>query len=179
MNLKDLPWGPDDGAPPEQVYAIVEIPRGTRTKYEYDVELGVFRLDRVLYTSMMYPTAYGFVPGTCAPDGDPIDILVMISEALDVGVLVEARPVGMLQMSDENGKDDKLLSIAVGDPSYRHIKELSDISQEELQLIEHFFKTYKTLERKKVESQGWQPRAAALSALRSARECYLKAQKGH
>lgn len=163
QNLKDLPIGPQA---PEAVRAIIEIPRGTRTKYEYDVELGVFRLDRVLYASMFYPTAYGFIPSTLAEDGDPMDILVMISEPLDVGVMVEARPIGLLRMQDEKGKDDKVLAVASGDPSYRAVQQLEDISEDELRLVEHFFMSYKTLERKHVESQGWGARVAAHEAIR-------------
>ncbi len=171
FNLKDLPIGADA---PNQVNAIIEIPRGTRTKYEYDVNLGVFRLDRVLYASMFYPTAYGFIPGTIAEDGDPMDILVLISEPLDVGVMVEARPIGILQMKDEKGKDDKILSVARHDPSYREIKEIEQVTEDELRLIEHFFMTYKTLEYKHVESEGWVPRAHAMVAIQEARNNYLK-----
>ncbi|MGH9491652.1 MAG: inorganic diphosphatase [Terriglobales bacterium] len=170
-NLKDLPIGAEA---PEQVHAIIEIPRGTRTKYEYDVHLGVFRLDRVLYASMFYPTAYGFIPGTIAADGDPVDVLVMISEPLDVGVMLRARPVGLLKMQDEKGEDDKVLAAAVDDPTYRNLRELEDVTEDELRLIEHFFRSYKTLERKHVASQGWSPRPAALEAVRAGRAEYLR-----
>jgi len=171
MNLKDLPVG---DAAPQRVNAIIEIPRGTRTKYEYDVKLGVFRLDRVLYASMFYPTAYGFVPGTVAEDGDPLDILIQISEPLDVGVMVEARPIGVLRMADEKGEDDKVFAVAVHDPSYREIRDLSQVTEDELRLVEHFFLTYKTLERKHVESKGWEGREAAYAAIRSAHAQYLQ-----
>ncbi|MGH9533696.1 MAG: inorganic diphosphatase [Terriglobales bacterium] len=170
-NLKDLPIGAEA---PEWVHAIIEIPRGTRTKYEYDVHLGVFRLDRVLYASMFYPTAYGFIPGTIAEDGDPVDVLVMISEPLDVGVMLRARPIGLLKMQDEKGDDDKVLAAAVDDPSYRSIRELEDVSEDELLLIEHFFRSYKTLERKHVASQGWAPRPAAIEAIVRGRTEYLR-----
>lgn len=158
MNLKDLPLG---AAVPERVNAIIEIPKGTRTKYEYDVHLGVFRLDRVLYASMFYPTAYGFLPSTLAEDGDPMDVLVLISEPLDVGVMLEVHPIGMLKMRDEKGEDDKILAAAVHDRSLREVRELEDVAEDELRLIEHFFRTYKTLERKDVVSQGWAPRSHA------------------
>jgi len=157
-NLKDLPIG---AAAPERVNAIIEIPRGTRTKYEYDVHLGIFRLDRVLYASMFYPTAYGFIPSTLAEDGDPLDILVLISEPLDVGVMVEARPIGMLRMRDEKGEDDKILAVATHDRAYREVVELEDVAEDELRLIEHFFRTYKTLEHKDVVSHGWVARSHA------------------
>ncbi|MGH9542775.1 MAG: inorganic diphosphatase [Terriglobales bacterium] len=171
QNLKDLPIG---ARAPEAVWAIIEIPRGTRTKYEYDVELGVFRLDRLLYASMFYPTAYGFIPGTVAPDGDPLDILVMISEPLDLGVMVEARPIGLLRMRDEKGEDDKILAVATGDPSFRSVAQLGDVSDDELRLIEHFFMSYKTLERKHVESGGWGEGAEARAAIGAGRREYLR-----
>jgi inorganic pyrophosphatase len=174
MNLKDLPWGK---SPPELINAIIEIPRGTRTKYEYDFSLGVFRLDRVLYASMFYPTAYGFIPGTMAEDGDPLDVLVMISEPLDVGVMVEARPIGLLKMEDEKGKDDKILAASQGDPTYREVADLSNVASDELRVIEHFFRTYKTLERKQVKSHGWVGREVAYDTIRHARERYLKPPK--
>jgi inorganic pyrophosphatase len=158
MNFKDLPLG---AAAPERVNAVIEIAKGTRTKYEYDVHLGVFRLDRVLYASMFYPTAYGFLPSTLAPDGDPLDVLVLISEPLATGVLVEVRPIGLLKMRDEKGEDDKVLAVASRDPAYSRVRELDHLAGDELRLIEHFFCSYKTLERKHVASHGWQPRPQA------------------
>jgi len=103
MNLKDIPAG--DKAP-QIVNAIVEIPKGSRNKYEYDLNLGLFTLDRVLYSSMHYPEAYGFIPSTLYEDGDPVDVLIFIDQPLHVGVLVEVRPVGILRMKDEKGPVD-------------------------------------------------------------------------
>jgi inorganic pyrophosphatase len=123
MNLLSLPPGPN---PPEVVNVIVEIPRGGRNKYEYDPKLGLFRLDRVLYSAVQYPTAYGFIPGTQGHDKDPLDILVMTTESTFTGCLIEARPVRLLRMRDEKGDDEKILSVPVADP--RH-KEIEDISQ--------------------------------------------------
>ncbi|MGH9467544.1 MAG: inorganic diphosphatase [Terriglobales bacterium] len=174
MNLKDLPIG---DAAPESVNAIVEIPKGTRAKYEYDVTLGVFRLDRVLYASMFYPSAYGFIPSTLAPDGDPLDVLVLISEPLDVGVMLEVWPIGLLKMRDEKGSDDKVLAVAMHDRSYRETRELEHVAEDELRIIEHFFRTYKTLEHKDVVSQGWQARSHAHELILSARERYYKSQR--
>lgn len=169
MNLKDLPLGE---AAPERVNAIVEIPKGTRAKYEYDVTLGVFRLDRVLYASMFYPTAYGFLPSTLAEDGDPLDVLVLISEPLDVGVMLEAAPIGMLKMRDEKGADDKVLAVATHDRTYREVRELEHVAEDELRLIEHFFRTYKTLEYKDVVSQGWLGRSHAYALIEASRQRY-------
>src|SRR6185312_4847919 len=157
-NLKHLPIG--DKAP-KIVNTIIEIPRGSRNKIEYDPKLGVFRLDRVLYASMFYPTAYGFIPSTLAGDGDPLDILVLISEPLNVGVMVEAWPIGVLKMRDEKGEDDKVLAVATHDRAYSEVRELEHVAEDELRLIEHFFRTYKTLEHKDVVSQGWLGRSHA------------------
>ncbi|MFI5269102.1 MAG: inorganic diphosphatase, partial [Chloroflexota bacterium] len=172
-NLKDLPLGADA---PERVNAIIEIPRGTRAKYEYDVQLGVFRLDRVLYASMFYPTAYGFLPSTLAEDGDPLDILVLISEPLDVGVMLEAWPIGMLKMRDEKGEDDKVLAVATHDRAYSEVRELEHVADDELRIIEHFFRTYKTLEHKDVVSHGWAARSQAHALIGTAQQRY---QAGH
>jgi len=169
MNLKDLPLGV---AAPERVNAIVEIPKGNRTKYEYDVNLGVFRLDRVLYASMFYPTAYGFLPSTLAEDGDPMDVLMLISEPLDVGIMLEVWPIGVLKMRDEKGEDDKILAVAIHDRSYREIRELEHVAEDELRLIEHFFRSYKTLERKDVVSHGWAPRSYAHRLIINAQQRY-------
>lgn len=169
MNLKDLPLG---AQAPERVNAVIEIPKGTRTKYEYDVHLGVFRLDRILYASMFYPTDYGFLPSTLAEDGDPVDILVLVSEPLAVGVMVEAWPIGMLKMRDEKGEDDKILAVAVHDRSYGEVRELEHVAEDELRLIEHFFRSYKQLERKDVVSQGWWPRSHAHRLIQESQERY-------
>jgi inorganic pyrophosphatase len=174
MNLKDLPIGDNM---PNIINAIVEIPKGGRNKYEYDVELGVFRLNRVLYSSMHYPEAYGFVPNTLWDDGDPLDILIFIDEPLDTGILVDVKPIGILRMHDEKGPDDKLLSVAIYDPTYRSINDVSEVPQHLLVEIEHFFTSYKNLEGKHVESFGWEHAEAALAAVRIAHKKYLDAKE--
>lgn len=172
MNYKDLPIGNEF---PRIINAVVEIPKGSRNKYEYDIQLGVFKLDRVLYSSMHYPEAYGFVPGTLWDDGDPLDILIFIDQPLFTGVLVEVKPIGILRMKDEKGPDDKLLSVAVNDPTYRHINDMKDIPRHLLVEIEHFFTSYKLLENKHVQSFGWDSVIVALEAVRYGREQYLQA----
>jgi inorganic pyrophosphatase len=114
MNLHQLPPGSD---PPQIVNGIIEISRGGHNKYEYDPELGLFELDRVLYSAVHYPAAYGFIPGTRAEDGDPVDILVITGEQPFTGCLIEARPVGLFRMGDEKGADEKILSVPVADSS--------------------------------------------------------------
>jgi inorganic pyrophosphatase len=169
MNLKDLPIGKGF---PKTINAVVEIPKGGRNKYEYDIELGVFKLDRVLYSSMHYPEAYGFVPSTLWDDGDPLDILIFIDQPLFTGVLVEVKPIGILRMKDEKGPDDKLLSVAVNDPTYRNISDVKEVPDHLLVEIEHFFTSYKLLENKHVESFGWDNAEVAIEAVRYGHKHY-------
>lgn len=164
MSLLDLPPGPK---PPESVWMVVEIPRGGRAKFEFDTKLKAFRLDRVLHSSVQYPTAYGFVPGTAAPDGDPTDILAIVSEPLVVGSVLEARPVGLLRMADEKGTDEKILAVAVADPLNEGLRELGQIQPHMLRQIEHFFTIYKDLEGKPVRTFGWEPKGVAFDVLRT------------
>lgn len=173
-NLKDLPTGSDA---PRIVNAIIEIPKGSRNKYEYDVALGVMKLSRVLYSSIHYPAAYGFVPGTLWDDGDPLDILILINEPLSTGVLVEAKPIGILRMRDEKENDDKVLAIALNDPTYRSIRDIKDVPEHMLLEIEHFFQTYKKLEHKHVESLGWDNVLSAQDSIRRSQELYKKSVK--
>jgi inorganic pyrophosphatase len=168
-NLYDLPPGPE---PPRVVNAIIEIQQGGSNKYEYDPKLGLFRLNRVLYSAVHYPMGYGFVPGTLADDGDPIDILVMTDSPTFTGCLIESRPVGMFRMRDEKGGDEKILSVPAADPRYDGIRELSDMRPHRLREIEHFFEIYKELEDKKVEVLGWHARPEAYEAIEKAIAAY-------
>lgn len=163
MDLTRLPVGPE---PPHIVHAVIEIPRGDRNKYEYDPKLGMFRLDRVLYSAVHYPAAYGFIPGTLAADGDPVDILVLTSEATFTGCLLEARPIGLLRMQDEKGEDEKILAAATVDPHYRDLRELVDVPAHFLHEVEHFFRIYKDLEGKPVETFGWEGHQTATWIIR-------------
>ena len=165
MDLTLLPPGPN---PPEILYAVIEIPKGGRNKYEYDRRLGLFRLDRVLYSSVHYPAAYGFIPGTAARDGDSMDILVMTTEPTFTGCLIEVRPVGLFHMRDEAGEDEKVLSVPVADPGLNHVRELGDVAPHFLKEVEHFFKVYKDLEGKKVVTVGWSEREVSEETIRAA-----------
>jgi len=158
------------------VLAFVEIPRGSRNKYEYDEESGTFRLDRVLYSSVHYPTEYGFIPDTLAGDGDPLDILVLVQEPTFPGCLIEARPLGGLDMADEKGSDFKVLAIPVGDPRYAHVETLEHIGSHWLREIETFFDTYKLLEGKATEVLGWHDEAAARTVIAACRQRYRETQ---
>lgn len=136
------------------VLAFIEIPRGSRNTYEYDEEHGTFRLDRVLYSSVHYPADYGFIPDTLAEDGDHLDILVLVQEPTFPGRLIEAKPLGGLDMADEMGPDFKVLAVPVDDPRYHHVQSLEQIGEHWLREIGTFFDTYKLLEPKQTEVLG-------------------------
>lgn len=157
---------------PELVNAVVEIPFGSRIKYEIDHVTNLVKVDRVLYSPIHYPAEYGYIPHTLADDGDPLDILVMIQGATYPGVIVEARPIGMLRMRDDKGQDDKIMSVAVNDPNYAHVQDLKDLPPHLLREIEHFFLTYKNLEAKDVQSDGWADRAEAHATIEKCIQAY-------
>jgi inorganic pyrophosphatase len=145
-----------------QFDVTIEIPKGQRNKYEVDHNTGRVRLDRYLYTSMEYPTNYGFIEHTLGEDGDPLDALLLLPEPVLPGVVVSARPVGMFQMTDEHGGDDKVLCVPAGDPRWDHIKDVGDVPSFELAEIKHFFEHYKDLEPDKyVQAADWVGREAA------------------
>ena len=145
-----------------QFDVTIEIPKGQRNKYEVDHDTGRLRLDRYLYTSMEYPTNYGFIEDTLGEDGDPLDALVLLPQAVFPGVIVSARPVGMFQMTDEAGPDDKILCVPAGDTRWDHIKDIGDVPSFELDEIKHFFEHYKDLEPGKfVKAADWVGREAA------------------
>ena len=173
LSLYDLPAGPN---PPEIVNVVIEVPRNTSNKYEYDKELGVIKLDRVLYASMSYPGDYGFIPSTLGGDGDPLDVVLLSTHPFQVGVVVEARVVGMLVMSDDKGEDEKILAVPARDPRWDDRVVLEDIQSHRLAEIEHFFMEYKTLEGKKVETQGWRDKATAMREIEASVE-RLKASR--
>jgi len=158
----------------EIVEAIVEIPAGSQNKYEFDKERGVLRLDRVLYSPVHYPADYGYVEGTLEEDGDPIDILILVTNPTVPGCIVEVRLIGVLEMADDKGIDNKLLGVAARDPRYEQVTDLSCVPPHRLREIEHFFKTYKDLEGKRTIINGWFGVEVARTKLRAARENYLR-----
>ena len=152
-----MKMGPGKKAP-DEVNVLIEIPMGSNIKYEYDEEEDVVKVDRVLYTSMMYPFNYGFVPGTLEEDGDPIDVLVITSYPILPGTAIEARPVGILYMRDEEGEDAKIIAVPKDkiDPSYSNIRDIIDLPEAVKNKIVHFFEHYKELEPGKwVKVSGW------------------------
>jgi inorganic pyrophosphatase len=149
---------------------FVEIPSGSRNKYEFDKELGGIVLDRRLFTAMTYPADYGYVEGTLAEDGDPLDALVLVSDPTFPGCRIRVRPIGVFHMSDEKGPDEKLLCVPLDDPSFERIRDVRDVNGELLDEIEHFFQRYKDLEpTKRTETRGWGSRAEASEILDAAR----------
>jgi inorganic pyrophosphatase len=170
-SLYDLEPGPQS---PEVVRMIVEIPKNSANKYEYDGKLGVFRLDRALYSPMHYPGDYGFVPGTLAEDGDPLDVLVAADEATFPGCMIEVRPVGLLEMVDEHGPDQKILAMPDRNPRYDQIHTIDQVFPHVRREIEHFFEIYKELEGKKTEMKGWKGPKEARHAVVESRNRYLK-----
>lgn len=137
------------------IEVTVEIPAGSRNKYEYDHERHRFVLDRILYSSVHYPCDYGFIDGSLADDGDPLDVLVVISEPTFPGCVVRARPIGVLDMADDKGHDYKILAVAHDDPRWEETAALEDLSPHRLREIENFFETYKALEGRETSVTGW------------------------
>jgi inorganic pyrophosphatase len=137
------------------VDAFIEIPAGSQNKYEYDKEKGVFRLDRVLFSPMHYPTEYGYLENTLAEDGDPLDILVLTTFPTFPGCVIKSRVIGVLLMSDDKGQDEKLLAVPVDDPRFNEVNSLDDVAPHILKEIAHFFQVYKDLENKETNIIGW------------------------
>lgn len=134
---------------------LIEIPKGSRNKYEYDFDLSKIRFDRMLFSSMMYPADYGFVPETLALDDDPLDVLVLGHEPTFPMCVVEVKPIGVFHMSDEKGADEKIICVPVSDPIWNGKEDLNDLNPHRIKEIEHFFRVYKDLEHKKVEIGNW------------------------
>ena len=159
------------------VDALIEIPLNSRNKYEVDHTTGRIHLDRMLYTAMTYPTEYGIVENTLAPDGDPLDILVICKDPTFPGCIVPARVLGYLSMIDDGKVDYKLISVVDCDPRYDNVSELSDLPVFELEEIENFFQNYKVLQGIKVETGGYHHRHSAAKIIEECREAYIEAQQ--
>jgi inorganic pyrophosphatase len=163
----------------EPIEIVVEIPSGSRNKYEFDHHRGVFVLDRVLFSSVHYPMDYGFVIDTLAEDGDPLDALVLVNEPTFPGCHIMVRPIGMLDMRDEKGQDQKILCVPIGDPRFTSVSDLADIDQHWLREIENFFQTYKTLEDKFTEVVGWEGADAADVVIEACRRRFQPPSEPH
>jgi inorganic pyrophosphatase len=149
----------------------VEIPKGSRNKYEYDLELGAIKLDRFVSASVVYPTDYGYVFDTLAPDGDPLDVLLCVSEPTFPGCIVEAKPIGLLKMADEKGPDDHVVCVPCHDPAWNQLDDIDQLPRQLRDEIRHFFSIYKDLDSgRHSETTGWAGREAALETISEARE---------
>ena len=152
-NYLSLPTG--DGAP-DEVNAVIEIPRGTTNKYEYDKQLHVFRLDRNLHSPVHYPGDYGFIPSTLSLDGDPLDVLVLVDAPSFPGCLMVVRPIGVLRMVDQGKEDEKILAVGTNNPIFRDVHDYQELYPHLLLEIQHFFTVYKELEAKTTKILGWE-----------------------
>ncbi|CAN5150975.1 inorganic diphosphatase [soil metagenome] len=159
---------------PSVVNALIEIPQGSKTKYEIDKITGLLKLDRVIYSSFHYPVNYGFIPQTLGHDGDPLDILVMCSEPIQPLCLVEAFVIGNMQMLDTGMVDDKIIAVALRDPGVNYIKNLSEVPQHFMTVLRNYFEQYKVLENKKVEINDFQDKVDAFKIIEEAIEFYKK-----
>ena len=151
VDLTRIPAQPQPGL----INVLIEIAAGSKNKYEFDKDMNAFALDRVLYSSVMYPYDYGFIPNTLGDDGDPLDGMVIMDEPTFPGCVIAARPIGYLEMIDGGEGDEKILCVPDQDPRFAHVTSLSNIAQHRLDEISEFFLTYKNLQKKKVEIRGW------------------------
>jgi inorganic pyrophosphatase len=171
----ELPPGSDV---PNLINAVIEIPKGSSNKYEYDKELNVFRLDRTLYSPVHYPGAYGFIPQTHAEDGDPLDVVVIVEHPTFTGCLIEVRPLGVLIMRDDMGLDHKILAVPVRDPRMREVHGLQHLASHYLAEVDYFFNIYKDLEGKKSDTYGWEDRIVAHQVINDSVQRYHDLQAG-
>ncbi len=168
--------GPGDKAP-DEVNVVIEIPMGSNVKYEIDKETGIVMVDRFLYTAMVYPFNYGFIPGTLEEDGDPVDVLVISNQPVVPGAVIRVRPIGLLEMEDEEGPDSKVIAVPVDklDPSFKNIRDVGDLPEAVREKIKHFFEHYKELEPGKwVKVTGWKGAEEAKKKIVEAIERYRK-----
>ena len=169
--LRDLETGPEA---PDVVYAVIESPKGTENKYEYDVKKKAIVLDRVLYSAVHFPGDYGFLPRTLDEDGDPLDILVLVTSPTFPGCILTARPVGLLRMLDGTKRDDKILAVPTSDPRHAEYHDLSNLPEHILKEIAYLFETYKVLEGKHVEILGWENAQAAKEVITHCQALYMQ-----
>ncbi|HEY2438346.1 MAG TPA: inorganic diphosphatase [Solirubrobacteraceae bacterium] len=167
----------DSDAAAYELLCVVEIPKGSRNKYEYDAKLGAVKLDRFISASVVYPTDYGFVPETLATDGDPLDVLVCVSEPTFPGCVVPSKIVGLFKMSDEKGDDPHVLVVPCSDPGWNQIRDIDDLPDLLRSEITHFFTVYKDLDvGRHSEVKGWGTRDEGLETLAQARRRFLDAE---
>jgi inorganic pyrophosphatase len=154
------------------VTVMIEVPKGSRNKYEFDKNTNRMKYDRMLFSAVHYPSDYGFIPDTLALDGDALDAMVLLWEPTFPGCFIEARPVGIFVMWDEKGKDEKVLCVPTKDPQWSHIRTLKEVPPHLLKEIEHFFTVYKDLEQKKTKIEGWRDQKFALKVIEQSKKRY-------
>ena len=159
---------------PEKFVSLIEIPKKCHKKYELDKKTGLIRLDRILFTSTHYPQNYGFIPLTLSDDGDPLDVLVLCQEELDILTIVDCYPIGVLKMTDDNETDEKIIAIPFGDPTYNGYKDISELPDHIFNEMKHFFSVYKALENKETDSGEVNGREAAVTVIRDALDNYIE-----
>src|SRR4029450_13830686 len=151
------------------------IPKGSRNKYEWDHERNALVLDRFLFSSVVYPTDYGFIPETLSLDGDPLDVMVCVSEPTFPGCMIDVKPIALFRMEDDKGLDDKVLCVPLRDPGWNTLETLDEVPEQLRNEIAHFFSIYKNLERKEVSVKGWFSRQDAVDEIQASRERYREA----
>jgi len=170
--LHDLTPGPD---PPSEIHVVIELTRASKNKYEYDHEKNIFKLDRVLYS--FAPFDYGFIPQTLDQDGDPLDVVLLISEPTFTGCLVMARPIGVMEMDDAGHIDDKIIAVPMNEPYYRDVKSLMDVPKSRINELRHFYQTYKIQEGGHTEIKEFRELGEAYQTIKRCIEDYNKSQK--
>ena len=166
MSFHNIPIGTQA---PELINAVIEIPRGSHHKYEYDEQMDMIRLDRVIHSPVFYPTDYGFIPETRSEDGDHLDVMVLITEPVFSGCIVSARVIGILDMEDEAGQDWKIVAVADRDPKLADVKDITNMDEHYKKEIVQFFEQYKQLEGKWAKVKGWLDKTEALKRIEEAR----------
>jgi inorganic pyrophosphatase len=159
------------------VSVMIEIPKGSRNKYEYDKEKKRLKFDRMLFSAVHYPSDYGFIQETLAMDGDALDALVLVWEPTFPGCIIDAKPVGLFKMWDEKGPDEKILCVPLYDPFWNYIESISDVPPHLLKEIEHFFSIYKELEEKKTGVEGWENRESAIRIIKESQQRYKEKRR--
>jgi inorganic pyrophosphatase len=162
----------------QTVRCLVEIPKGSRNKYEYDERLGGIKLDRFLFSSVVFPADYGFIPETLAEDGDALDAMVLVGERTFPGCVIEVRAIAVLRMTDDRGQDDKIVCVPLEDPNWSSLEDLDDIPDQLREEVRHFFSIYKEPEGIDVEVQGFEGCEAALKLVEEARERFSNRDRG-
>lgn len=174
MNIKNLKIGKNFQ---EEINVVIEIPKGSQNKYEYDEEMDVIKLDRVLYSPLFYPTDYGFIPETRSEDGDHLDALVVGSTSFFAGAVVKIRPIALFTMIDQGERDTKIVGVVANDPRFAHIKSKNDLPEHFYKEVSHFFSEYKKLETKEVKVEGWSDKEAAKEEIKKTYEKYREETK--